>query len=179
MSLTITEALAEIKTLQKRLAKKRDFVGAYLFRQDTVKDPLENQGGSKSAILAERQSIRDLEERAVKIRSAIQQANVSTMVTIGNETRSIADWLVWRREIAPTYKEFVSRMRSALVSARQQAQRQGVAVRPVDQQTGDTNDLIVNVDEKALSEESEQIEQVLGTLDGLLSLKNATTVIDL
>lgn len=43
MSITITEALAEIKTVAKRIEKKRDFIRAYLSRQEGVRDPLEKQ----------------------------------------------------------------------------------------------------------------------------------------
>ena len=39
------------------------------------------------------------------------------------------------------------------------------------------NDVVINLDEKALADELEGIETTLGTLDGQLSLKNATTVI--
>lgn len=46
MALTITEALAEIKTVGKRVEKKREFIKAFLARQDGVKDPLEKDGGS-------------------------------------------------------------------------------------------------------------------------------------
>src|SRR5277367_6394116 len=101
---TITEALAELKTIDKRIQKKREFVLGYLLRQEMFKDPLERDGGSVSAIKREMQSIRDLEERKIGIRRAIQQANERTNVTVGKQTRSIADWLVWKREVAPAYQ---------------------------------------------------------------------------
>jgi hypothetical protein len=40
------------------------------------------------------------------------------------------------------------------------------------------DDIVVNVDEQKLAEDSERMEEVLGTLDGLLSLKNATVTIE-
>ena len=57
-------------------------------------------GGSVSAIKRELQAIHDLEERMVRIRRAIQHANQVTNVTIGKQARSIADWLVWRRDVS-------------------------------------------------------------------------------
>ena len=48
--LTITEALAEIKTLEKRIQKKQEFVGSFLYRQEQFKDPLAAQGGSPAAL---------------------------------------------------------------------------------------------------------------------------------
>ena len=54
--LTITEALAEIKTIGKRLEKKREHVKGFLFRQDVFKDPFYSEGGSFSMIERERQA---------------------------------------------------------------------------------------------------------------------------
>ena len=180
MSLTITEALAEIKTIGKRIEKKRQFVSEYLFRQDFLKDPLENQGGSKSAIDAERQAISDLESRVVTIRRAIQKANEATTVTLNGTSRSIADWLVWRREVAPGQQQFLNAIRGKLGAARQQAQQKGIGLRVAGEVAANAQpqDVVVNLDEKALAAEIETLETTLGSLDGQLSLKNATTIID-
>src|SRR3954452_7996422 len=99
--ITITEALAELKTIDKRIEKKREFVLAYLLRQEMFKDPLEKDGGSVSAIRREMQAIGDLEERRITLRRAVQQANERNSVVVGKQVRTIADWLVWRREVAP------------------------------------------------------------------------------
>jgi hypothetical protein len=114
----------------------------------------------------------------VRIRAAIYRANTETVVTIGNVARSIADWLVWRREVAPNAKQFVAQIRGAVNSARTQATQKGLAVRAADAAQGSPNDVVVNVDEKALADEAEALETVLGTLDGQLSLKNATTFVE-
>jgi hypothetical protein len=121
MGLTITEALAEIKTIQKRIVKKQESVSGFLFRQDLARDPLEAQGGSKAHIAAERQAIADLSARVVRIRAEIQKANANTTVTIAGITRSISDWLVWRREVAPGAKAFTNTLRQTLGNIRQQA----------------------------------------------------------
>lgn len=178
MALTITEALAEIKTIAKRISKKQEFVSGYLYRQDNMRDPLDNQGGAKTAIAAERQGIADLGARVVRIRAEIQKANANTVVTIGGITRSIADWLVWRREVAPGVRTFNGQLRNALAQIRAQAAQKGVPVRGADQPAASPADIVVNIDEQALAKEAETVEEVLGTLDGILSLKNATTVID-
>ena len=82
MATTITEALAEIKTIGKRLEKKRESVKAYLARDSRVKDPLEKEGGSTEYVRKERQAISDLEKRVVTIRTAIAKSNLGTAVTI-------------------------------------------------------------------------------------------------
>ena len=59
-------------TAEKRIAKKREFVLGYLLRQEMLKDPLEKDGGSVSALRRELQAIHDLEEWRVAIRRAIR-----------------------------------------------------------------------------------------------------------
>lgn len=176
--ITITEALAEIKTIGKRIQKKREFVQQYLVRQEIVRDPLENQGGSRQAIAQELQGIKDLEERLIALRRGIASVNASATLTIGNTTRPIQDWLTWRREVAPNRKASVAQLRSSLNSFRQQSAAKGMTVRTEPTNDPNDKDVIVNVDERALAQEAESIEEVLGTLDGLLSLKNATTTFD-
>jgi hypothetical protein len=61
--ITITEALADVKTIDKRIEKKKYFVQSYLVRQERLKDPLEKDGGATKVIHQERQAIQDLQER--------------------------------------------------------------------------------------------------------------------
>lgn len=175
--ITITEALAEIKTIGKRIEKKRQFVGAYVARQEIVHDPLANQGGSAKALVEERQAIADLEARIVAIRLAINAANNSTTVLVGSTTRSIAEWLTWRRDVVPGRKQFIAQLQNQLANLRREAQQKGLTItQTVGAQPSDKN-IVVNLDERALATEAEELETTLGTLDGLLSLKNATTTI--
>lgn len=175
--ITITEALAEIPTIEKRITKKREFVLNYLYRQSSVRDPHEKDGGSNVLIAREKQAIADLESRLVTIRSVIQKANSENVITIGNQTRTIVDWLTWRREIAPTQREFLQDLIDKINEMRKLAARQGVSVSEKD--PGFSSDYLVNINERKLAEEIEELETTLGTLDGQLSLKNATIKIDL
>lgn len=175
--ITITEALAEIKTIDKRLAKKREHVMNHIYRQEMLKDPFQKDGGSVVMIERQMQAVGDLEERKVAIRRAIQVANGKVEITVGGRTRTVADWLVWRREVAPGLQLFLGEINSRLARVRQQAMQKGVAVVAGEGQKPE--DIIVNVNEGQLAEGIESLETVLGTLDGLLSLKNATVTIDL
>jgi hypothetical protein len=60
---------------------------------------------------------------------------------------------------------------------RQNAARQGVNV--TDKDAGFSSDFVVNVNERELADHIEELENTLGVLDGQLSLKNATILIDL
>lgn len=176
--MTITEALAELKTLGKRIQKKREFVASHLIRQDKFKDPLEKDGGSPKVINSERQSIADLENRSIAIRMAIAAINHHTSVTINGITHTIAEWLVWRREVAPSHQNFLLNLQAAISRARAEGRRSGASVVSRGEEAASPNDIVVNVNEVELAEEIERLETVLGTLDGQLSLKNATTTVE-
>jgi hypothetical protein len=175
--ITITEALAEIPTIEKRIEKKREFILNYLYRQSSIRDPHEKDGGSGVLIAREKQAIADLQERLIKIRAAIQKANAENTIVVGDQTRTIVDWLTWRREIAPKQRYFLQNMISKIQEMRQKAIRQGVSV--TDKDAGFSSDYVVNINELELANEIEELENILGTLDGQLSLKNATITIDL
>lgn len=176
METTITEALAEAKTIDKRVEKKQQFIGLYLFREERLKDPLIKEGGAERIIAQEMQSIADLNERKVTIRRKIQEANANNFITVGKETRSIADWLVWRREVASNMQRFYLELRQKTETARAVARSKGVSISPGEGTRPD--DIVINLNEQMLSQKLEQHEEVLGVLDGLLSLKNATIRIE-
>lgn len=180
--LTITEALAEIKTIRARVAKKRAGIQPYIVRDSRLKDPMVASGGSDEWVKRERQAVKDLEDRTIKIRSAIQAKNLETKLTIEGQERSLTDWLNWRREIATPddvggSKHFLGQMILWITTARANAQKQGVAV--VEKETAsDKPQIVVNVNEADLHKEADDMEKILGVLDGKLSLLNATTTID-
>lgn len=183
--MTITEGLAEIRTVMKRIAKKREAIGTFMVRLDALKDPMASEGGSVQFIAKELQAVKDLEERIIELRRQIAVANVTTQVTVEGTTRSIADWLTWRREVAPGRQQHLRLMQQHIEQMRKQAASKGANVVSGwgSPQTAaivsDSNlqDIVINVSEKELAEEVEHIETVLGVLDGQLSLKNATTSI--
>jgi hypothetical protein len=176
---TITEALAELKTIGKRLPAKQMHILANLARQEGLKDPLATEGGSAVVIVQTRQSIADLQQRHVNLRLAIQEINRSTEITIDGETHSIAWWLTWRKEILPGRKQFLNQLRQQLSAMRQQAQQKGMQVVTVNQTPQALTDIVVNIDEALLAKEIEHLEAIEGELDGQLSLKNATTMIEM
>ena len=183
MKLTITEALAEIKTIGKRIEKKRQSIGQYLARQDMLKDPLAGEaGGSAGFIARERQAATDLATRWIRLRTAIQQSNLTEQIAVGSVTRTVAEWLTWRREISAGEQGFLNQLRQSVANVRQQATTKGVTVRSGSLEKATEalpTDVIVNIDEAALAKEIEAIEVALGGLDGQLSLKNATTFIEI
>jgi len=175
--MTITEGLAEIKTLNARILKKRESVVRYLARDSRLKDPMEADGGSVEFVKRERQAIGDLEERLVVIRCLIQQKNLETPVVVGSTTRSLASWLNWRREVSAHSKGFLQTLTNTVNQIRREALKGGMQI--TDKETGQAGEIIVTVNERQLAKETEEMEQTLGELDGKLSLLNATTTIEI
>jgi hypothetical protein len=176
--LTITEALAEVKTIDKRIHKKREFIGSYLIRQAALKDPLEKDGGTHKAIAEAVQSVDDLNERKIGIRRSISMANAMTDITVCGHTRPIADWLTWKREVAPGMQMYFNSVRNGIENVRKEAVRKEAVVVGADADAK-PGDIIVHLNEKELAENIEELEEILGTLDGQLSLTNATTTVEL
>lgn len=174
--LTITEALAELKTIKARIEKKRALAGTLIGRQEAFKDPHEKDGGSRVVYDRETQAVVDLEERTIRIRDAIQKANQNNVITVADKSRTIHDWLCWRRDVAPGRKEFLAKVQRAALGMRNEAQKHGFAVNV--KEDAKPSDVIIHVDELAIAAEIEKMEEILGTLDGQLSLKNATITIE-
>ena len=183
MPLTITEALQEIKTINSRLEKKRGGIMPYVVRDNRARDPFEKDGGSAKHIREERQSITDLEQRVVAIRTAIQKSNLYSIMTVGDKDKSVAEWLTWRREVSAHSNAFLDNLIRGIQGVRADMQRKGgrvtaIASAEVNVASDAPPEAVVNVDELALMKERDEMQQLLGALDGKLSLFNATTYIE-
>lgn len=172
----VTQALAEIKTIDKRIAKKHEFIMQYLVRQEKFKDPLTSEGGSEAALKSAQQAIADLQSRKVALRRAILKSNMETSLTVEGITMSVQDWLTWKREVAPSLVARLNSMANAIGAIRAEAMRKGVSVAATEPKP---DDVVINVSEAELARRRETTEKVLGDLDGQLSILNATTSIDL
>lgn len=181
MLVPITLALAETKTIERRIEEKQKFITTYLTRPANRVDPLAKEGTSEEAVRRELQSIRDLEERLVLIRLAIADANAKTSVTVEGVTRTVAGWLAWKREVAPREQILLRTMRETIDMERKRGSTR-VSVYNVSSPTPEPatlSDVIVSISETELAKSIESLEKTLGGLDGQLSLINATVQVDI
>lgn len=174
--MTITEALAELKTLKARIEKKRAGVLPYLLRPAVMRDPMEKDGGVAQWISRERQGIADMETRYVALRTAIQRKNLESKLKVGDAEKTVADWLTWRREVSQGQVQFLAAIGREIANARKDPRTQGRAIKPEGEAT--SMDIIAHVNEVELLAESDALVGILGELDGKLSLANATLVIE-
>jgi hypothetical protein len=180
-TMLITEALQQVKILTDRIQKKRDFIVKYVTFNSLFVDPLLRQGGSAQAIVSEFQSLTDLEKNLVDIRTAIQKKNLTTILTLEGRSQSIAEWLIWRREISGGVSTFYTKL-AAVISASRTAHERDMKTASsstVEGQRVKESNIVVNLNELQLAKDSEQFGVILGSLDAKLSIFNATTTIEL
>jgi len=177
MKITITEALAELKLERNKAEKKHQFVMGHLARSKDRIDPLEEQGGSTKVIAQELQAIKDLQDRMLRIRMAINEANMETVIEIAGETRTVAEWLVWRRDILPHRKAMLDNMVRKIQALRNELGYDSRRFQAAQPMTGE--DLISHVDIMELAKDIEHLGEIEDRLDGLLSLRNAQVTIDI
>ena len=175
--MTITEALAELKTIGSRINKRNQTVLQYLYWDAKLRDPMEKEGGVIEFVSRERQAVQDLEERMVKIRVAIQRANLDTVLELDGHKRSVSEWLVWRREVAGGQQNTLRSMSQRINQVRQQAVQQNRSL--TETRDASPEEIIVTVSERDLAADMDGLEEVLGVLDGRLSLLNATVTIEI
>jgi hypothetical protein len=179
-TMLITEALQQVKILTDRIQKKQRVVTQYATHNSLFVDPLHKVGGSAKTVTEELASISDLEENLVKIRVAIQKKNLEVSLTLEGTTRTIAEWLIWRRDVAPGTSNFKAVLSNSISVARNKLESEvkQATARAVEGQAVKEVNLVVHLDEKALAASSERLGVILGNLDGKLSVFNATTSIE-
>jgi len=179
MEITITEALSEINLINKKIEKKQNTVMTNLVRFEHSEDLFKKLGGSEAFVATELQSIRDLRTRLVMIRSGIAKANQETSITVGKNTRSIFDWLAWRREVSTTELDFNKNVYNTVTTHQKDLENNPRVVKSEDGKPVELAKAHYHVDASAFLKESEYLVEVLEKLDGQLSLKNATVTITL
>lgn len=166
--ITITEALAEIKTIAKRVDNKATFINGNLWRPSIVTDALSNTGGAPKRVKEEFQAVGDLISRTERIRVRIQEANQKNTLTIQGTTKTVAAWLAWRKECAPRLKTLLGQMSSGLNTGHNQVRAQNPK----------QWDVTEHFSSDEVRSQIEAVDNILGELDGRLSLFNATCTVD-
>ena len=173
--MTITEALAELRLIDKKMEKARQIANANVSRMSHVEDP--HKEGSHVLVSRELQSIRDLGVRRVRIREAISQANLKIKIKIGKLDQSLSSWLTWKREVAIPEQNTIQGIADRAQKAFAQAQSNPQLYRENKDDEPQLAKLVLNVDIADLNAEALEIEETLGVLDGKMTLMNSTTVI--
>lgn len=175
--LTITEALSEINLLKKKIEKKKETVLTNLIKAKHIKDQLESQGGAKAFVKAEIQSTQDLNSRLLRLKGAIAKANIETLITVNSRTDSIHNWLNWKRDIAQGDIKFNGQVYQSVKSHFDHLQKSPQVFKDEEGKT-QLVEYESNVDYGDFLKTQEGLQDTFDKLDGQLSLKNATIVVE-
>lgn len=119
MQMTVTRALAELKTLSNRIAQAQaqTFVtlGKGKSEVPTVKQ-FKDKAEAEKTLQASFQSVRSLMTRRAAIKEAIVASNASTIVNIGTKSMTVAQ-AIERKGSIQFDKELLASMRSQLARA--------------------------------------------------------------
>lgn len=174
--MTVTEALAEIKLIQKKVDKKIAAMNPCITRFEHQKDPYPD---SAVMIRGEVQSIEDLYTNLSSIRKAISKANLETTMTVGTTEKTVTEWLTWKKEIYdPLNKIYSGLVSTATNEISRNAKQPSLVTKTDSNDATQLAKLVINVDIPTLNKKMEQIMEINEKVDGLLSLKNATVVIE-
>lgn len=175
--ITVTEALSEINLIKKKVTAKQEKIQGMLTRVEHLADPFASDGGSPQVIKNEYQALYDLQRRLMKIRAAISSANLENTITIGLATYTIHDWLIWKREVRAGHIGFVSAVNRLIKTHLDQQSRQP----QVYKDEAGAVQLVktsINIDYPTWLKYEAEMTEMTEKLDGQLSLKNATILVE-
>lgn len=177
--MTITEALAEVKLITKKINNKFAFVTANFARSSALKDPFEKDGGAAQVIGAEWQAIADLQKRLTAIRSQIQKSNLENAVEIEGHTATVAEWLAWRKEVATSQRQMLQDLNNRVNVSRTNFQNTMQKSKEQNPNSFVDQELVFHLNPKQLAERLQKHDDIMAKLDGRLSAHNAVTTIEL
>lgn len=164
----LIEALKELPLIEKKVARNVEKLREYASAVDNGKVDLKfsTEALQRKEIESLLQSSNDLANRADKLRRAIALTNANTNVTIKGETRTILEWISFRRNT------FQLRL-SALQALSDTASTQQMRNTPVDPAVGIR--VVRFYDEKNKNEKIEDLHNLYDAVDSTLEIVNATT----
>jgi hypothetical protein len=186
--MVITDALAELSLIEKKISSAHKFRLDYLTRPEDRKDPLEKDGTtSEKEVESASQAVSDLQTRKVAIRLAINKANMENSLTVMGNTMKIAEWLIWKREIRNGQSKMLNDLRQSIAKAHLKSTA-GKTALEAHRQTGRplpegieavSGNMVVNMSEVRLKDLIETHMEVEERLDGRLSVADATIEIEI
>lgn len=173
----ITEAMSEVKLCAKKVVSQRDFILRNLRREEWRKDPFEkDQTTQEAQVKAAIQSISDLEKNMVAYRYAITKANMKEKISLEGTEMTIAEWLIWRREVLPLRKQLLNTLANQIANTSEQRVSRTFPGRDAEQAPVN---FVINVSDKWLMAEIEKLDAIEQRLDGQLSMLNSNIDIEL
>ena len=178
--MTVTEALAEIELIEKKVEKKAAVIMANLSRYEHQNDPyVKEDDGASGMLKREYQSMQDHWGRLIKFREAIAKANVDNSITVEGITKSISQWLAWKRDVQDDHITHLANIVKTVEAAIKEDDRSPKVMRNAETNATHLAKLVWNVQLPDVRKQQEHLLTIKEKLDGQLSLKNATIVVSI
>lgn len=189
--MTIARGLTRLKTIKAQLGNIAYQIGEGGAISNKSRHPMGEQKASldknhKQAIEAINslyQKFNDLTKEYIKIKLAIDKANMSTVISIGGKEMTIQEALIYRRDIQDYVQSLNSQYSRAVAKAQQDVDKHNRSLNTegMDETTlkAVLADVLYLVPRERINEVNEFLVEFMTELDGTLNEVNALTEIDL
>lgn len=154
-TMTVTEGLVELKTLDKRISKARENVWVTCGKKKSDEVQGVKKADIEQTIKANYESILDLMENRAKIKSAIVKSNAETELTVGGERMTVAE-AIERKTSIEYDKALLSRLATQYEVAKTQIDTQNHAlegsIERMTQRLSESDKQNLATEQKALAE---------------------------
>lgn len=188
-TLTIARALTRIKTIQAQLEDIAEKIGKYAAWNSEKRHPLGEMKGSleknhnqaKDEIQSLFQQFHDLKDQLIKLKNAVDQANLVTPITIGNQTMTINEALNYQRYIAQYVRMLASNYNAAVAKVGREVDAANQSLLSKDMDEDKRKAMMVQVLYLVPKERIKEIDaflvEFMTELNGELNAVNAVTEI--
>ena len=161
----LIEAMKELKLIVAKISRNREETIKYSSGLSNEKPVFETEKAQSEYVARLIQSTEDLVKRYLDLKSAIEYTNLKTKVTIHGETRSISEWLVYKRNLAGIRHHAYQAANDSVALGRKS--KDAAALKDVQ--------IVRYYDEAVMNAKLRNLIEILGSLDGTLEVINATT----
>jgi hypothetical protein len=189
--MTIARALTRLKTIKAQLQKINNDIGNYGAISSKSRSPLgdpkasldKNHNQAIEHIRSLYQQFEDLTKEYIKIKTAIDKANMQTIITVANKTMTIQEALVYRRDISKFVQELLGKYGQAVNRATDEVYRHNASIKTdgMDEAAVKVvlSEVLYLVPKEKIQESENFLTAFLVELDGILNEVNAITEIEI
>lgn len=168
----IIEALKNLKTIEKRVAKNCEQIKQYAAWVSGETLPFETEDAQRAQIVGLVQSNLDLEKEYLRLKKAIEATNLATTVTVSTQSYPISDLVTLKRN-SKAGRDFRALTYRSLDSYQASMRLQGVYSKGID--ASNPPKVIQGYKEEDKNKALREWEEFIDAVDGKLEVVNAET----
>lgn len=186
-TMTIARGLTRLKTIKAQLSRIALEIGQYGVWNDKKRHPYgdnnvelkKNHNQAKEKILSLFQQYDDLVEEFVKIKTAIEKANISTKIVVAGKVMTISQALMYKREVESLVRDIVRNYDVAVDRATKSVNDYNSRLSGLGEEDKEAvmADILYLVPQEKMEEKKKFLMEFLEEVDGTLNEVNAVTEI--